>query len=57
MKFGSIFSPVHQGHQQLIGSAQFRRPPEVTQPFLYDFEHLFKGCSLYASETFEIRVL
>src|SRR5690349_9807643 len=57
MKFSSVFSPVHQGHQQLIRPTQFRRSPEVTQPFLNDFEHLFKRFSLYACQTFEIRVL
>jgi hypothetical protein len=54
MKFSSILSPVHQGHQQLIGSAQFRRPPKVTQPFLNNFQHLLKGFSLDTRETLEI---
>ena len=57
MKFGSILSPVHQGHQQLIGSAQFRRSPEIAQPFFNDLQHLFKCFSLYACKTLEIRVL
>ena len=49
MKFRSIFSPVHQGHQQLIGSAQFRWSPEVSQPFLNHFEHLIEGFALDTS--------
>ena len=57
MKFRSVFSPVHQGHQQLIGSAQFGRSPKVTQSFFNDFEHLFKRFALYASETLEICIL
>ena len=57
MKFRSIFSPVHQGHQQLIGSAQLRWSPEGTQSLLHYFEHLRKGFSLYTSETLEICVL
>ena len=46
MKFSSIFSPVHQSQQQLIGSAQFRWSPEVSQPFFDDCEHLFEGFAL-----------
>ena len=57
MKFGSVFSPVHQGHQQLIGPAQFRRSPEIAQSFFNDLEHLRKGFSLHARKPLEIRVL
>jgi hypothetical protein len=57
MKFGSILSPVHQGHQQLIRSAQFRRSPKIAQPLFNDLQHLFKCFSLYARKTLEIRVL
>jgi hypothetical protein len=57
MKFRSIFSPVHQRHQQLIGSAQFWRSAEVTQSVLKNLEHFFKSCFRYACETLEICVL
>ena len=57
MKFSPVFSPLHQGHQQLIGSAQFGRSPKVSQSFFNHFEHLGKGFSLYAGETFEVCVL
>jgi hypothetical protein len=57
MRFRSIFSPVHQGHQQLIGSAQFGRLPKATQPLFRDLEHLCKGFSLYTCETLETPIL
>ena len=56
MKLRSIFSPVHQGHQQLIGSAQLRRSSKATQSFLNDLAHLLKGFSLYAGKTLEVCV-
>ena len=56
MKLGPVFSPVHQGHQQLIRSAQLRWSPEVSQPFLHDCEHLFEGFALYTRQPFEVTV-
>lgn len=56
IKFRWIFSPVHQGHQQLIGSTQLWRSPEVSQSFHNDCEYLLKGFSLYACQAFEICV-
>ena len=57
MKFRSVFSPIHQGHQQLIGSAKFGWSPKVGQPFLHDFEHLAKGVSLDTRQSLELCIL
>jgi hypothetical protein len=54
MKFRSIFSPVHQGHQQLIGSVKFRGSSEVSQPFFNDCKHLIEGFALDARQSFEV---
>ncbi|MFN8425427.1 MAG: hypothetical protein U0X87_04085 [Anaerolineales bacterium] len=47
VKFRAIFS-VHQGQQQLIRSAQFGGPPEVSQPFRDHRQHLIKSFALDA---------
>lgn len=57
MKLGSLFAPVHQGHQELIGSAQFGRPSKVAQGLCNHFEHQLKGFSLYSGQTFEFAIL
>ena len=46
MNLRSIFSPVHQGQQQRIGSAQLGRPAEVWQPSCDDCQHLLEGLAL-----------
>jgi len=46
MKFGSILSPIPQGHQQLIGAAQPGWSAKVSQPCFDDRKHLLKGCML-----------
>jgi hypothetical protein len=56
MKFGPILTPVHQGQQQLVRSAQFGRSAEVSQTFFDHGQHLFKGLSLDARQPFEVRV-
>ncbi len=40
MKFGAILTPVHQSHQQLIGSAQIGGPAKVPQVSLHYGQHL-----------------
>jgi len=42
MKFGSIFAPVHQGHQELIGSTQLWWSSKLPKLFLNNFEHPLK---------------
>jgi hypothetical protein len=48
MKFRSVFSPVHQDHQQLIGSAQLGGSTKVSQSFLDDSKHLIESFALDA---------
>ena len=56
MKLCPIFTLVHQGHQQLVGSTQFAWPAKVSQAFFNHFQHQFKGFALDASQSFEVTV-
>jgi hypothetical protein len=42
MELYPIFMPVHQVHQQLVGSAQVRRSAKVSQAFFNHLEHQFE---------------
>ena len=53
-KFYSIFSPVHQSHQQLLGSAQFGWSPKVLYTFLDDCKHLIESFALDTGSPFEV---
>lgn len=56
MKLRSVFALVHQGHEQLVGSAQFRWSAKVSQPFFDDREHLIESFALDTSQPFEITI-
>ena len=54
MKLGPVFSPVHQGHQELIRSTQFWRSAEITEALFNHFQQQIKGFALDARQAFEI---
>ncbi len=57
MKLGPILTPVHQGHQQLIRSAQLGRLAKIAQVPLQDCQHLFEDASANTGQSFEITIL
>ena len=57
MELRSILTPVHQGHQQLVGSVQGRWPAKITQARSHDQKHLFKSASLDSRATLEIFII
>lgn len=48
MKFRPELTPVNQGQQQLIGTAQSGGPAEITQPHFNGTQHFSEGTTLYA---------
>ncbi len=56
MKLGAIFSPVHQGQQQLIGPFQLGRAPESGQFLFEHLDHQPEGLVFNTGQTFEVFV-
>ena len=53
MERGAIFSPIHQGQQELIAATQFRWPAKIAQS-LFDYRfHLLEGAAFNSSRSFE----
>ena len=57
MKFGAILTPVHQGHQQLIGSAQTGWPAKVPQVSHHYGQHLFIDSPADTGQPFKFCIL
>ena len=56
MELGPILTPIHQGHQQLIRSAQLGRSAKVPQAPLQDRHHLIEHAPAHAGQAFEIAI-
>jgi hypothetical protein len=54
MKLSSIFSPIHQGHQQLICPAQLGRTPKAGHLAFHYADHLLERLMLNSCQSFEI---
>jgi hypothetical protein len=56
VELGAILAPVHQGHQELVGSGAFGGSAEIA-PFgtvFQSVEHFVEGFRLDAGESFEV---
>ena len=56
MKLSAIFSPIHQGHQQLVCPAQLRWTSKVGQLAFQYSHHFLEGLMLYSCQPLEVSI-